>query len=56
MKNTLQVFENAEFGRIRAIEIDGQTWFVGKDVCDALGYPAANPGRIRSVKSDSAPS
>ncbi len=33
MKSTLQVFENAEFGRIRAVEIDGLTWFVGKDVC-----------------------
>lgn len=38
MKNQLQVFENEEFGKIRVIEIDGQPWFVGKDVSDVLGY------------------
>ena len=38
MKNQLQVFENAEFGKIRTLEIDGVTWFVGKDVALALGY------------------
>jgi len=38
MKNQLQVFENKEFGRIRIVEIDGQPWFVGKDVTDILGY------------------
>lgn len=34
----LQVFKNAEFGEIRAVEIDGEPWFVGKDVAQALGY------------------
>lgn len=38
MQNQLQVFENKEFGKVRAIEIDGQPWFVGKDVTDILGY------------------
>ena len=38
MKNQLQIFENKEFGKIRAVEIDGQPWFVGKDVALALGY------------------
>jgi len=37
MQNQLQVFENKEFGKIRIIEIDGQPWFVGKDVCDVFG-------------------
>jgi len=36
--NELKVFENAEFGKIRAMEIDGEPWFVGKDVAAALGY------------------
>lgn len=36
--NKLQVFNNPEFGEIRAIEIDGEPWFVGKDVARALGY------------------
>lgn len=34
----LQIFTNPEFGKIRAIEIDGEPWFVGKDVAAALGY------------------
>lgn len=34
----LQVFANAEFGEIRTLEIDGQPWFVGRDVAEVLGY------------------
>ena len=34
----LQVFNNPEFGEIRAVEIEGKPWFVGKDVAVALGY------------------
>lgn len=34
----LQVFSSPEFGSIRALEIDGEPWFVGKDVAAALGY------------------
>lgn len=33
----MQIFENAQFGVVRATEIDGEPWFVAKDVCDALG-------------------
>lgn len=36
--NDLQIFNNPEFGEIRAVEIDGEPWFVGKDVAAALGY------------------
>lgn len=31
-------FTNVEFGTIRLVEVDGQPWFVGKDVAEALGY------------------
>ena len=34
----IQIFENAEFGKIRAIVIDNEPWFFGKDVATALGY------------------
>ena len=37
----LQTFINKEFGEIRTIIIDGEIWFVGKDVATALGY--SNP-------------
>ena len=36
--NDLQIFNNPEFGEIRAVEIDGKPWFVGKDVEAGLGY------------------
>lgn len=31
-------FSNPEFGEIRTVEIDGEPWFVGKDVAESLGY------------------
>lgn len=36
--NDLQVFSNSEFGNIRTVTIDGEPWFVGKDIAEALGY------------------
>lgn len=38
MNNSLRVFDNEEFGTIRTVMIDGEPWFVGKDVAEALGY------------------
>lgn len=34
----LTVFENSAFGSVRTVELDGEPWFVGKDVATALGY------------------
>lgn len=39
--NELKIFENEEFGQVRTILINNESWFVGKDVATALGY--ANP-------------
>lgn len=36
--DNLQVFSNEDFGSIRTLEINGEPWFVGKDVARALGY------------------
>lgn len=38
----LQLFHNPKFGQIRTLEIDGEPWFVGKDVAEALGYSDTN--------------
>lgn len=38
MEQGLQIFNHPQFGEIRALEIDGEPWFVGKDVAHALGY------------------
>lgn len=37
----LQIFKSPEFGAIRAMEIENEPWFVGKDVAEALGYQKA---------------
>lgn len=34
----LQIFKNAEFGSVRTITIEGEPYFVGKDVAAILGY------------------
>ena len=36
--NEMTTFESPMFGSIRGLEIDGEPWFVGKDVAQALGY------------------
>ena len=40
--NNLQIFSNNEFGNIRTATIDGQVWFIGKDIAEALGYSNAS--------------
>lgn len=37
-KNEVRLFENEEFGKIRTLVLNGEPWFVGKDVAMALGY------------------
>lgn len=39
--NRLKIFKNDSFGLVRTLEINGEPWFVGKDVAEALGY--SNP-------------
>ena len=40
-KNEVQLFENAEFGKIRTLVLNGEPWFVAVDVCNILGI--SNP-------------
>lgn len=37
-ENKVTLFTNEELGSVRALEIDGEPYFVGKDVAVALGY------------------
>ena len=36
--NELQIFNSVEFGTIRTVQMNNETWFVGKDIANALGY------------------
>lgn len=50
--NELQIFKNEEFGEVRTVTIDGEPWFVGKDVAEALGYSETNSMTKRLDKED----
>lgn len=42
IKNEVQVFQNEEFGEVRTTEVNGEIWFVAKDVAGTLGYANQN--------------
>lgn len=44
-------FENAE---VRTVEVNGEAWFVGKDVADVLGYAKARNAIAAHVDEDDA--
>lgn len=48
--NELKVFENEEFGRVRTTIVNGEPFFVGKDVALALGY--SDPSSAIAKKVD----
>lgn len=50
VENKMTLFTNAELGNIRVLEIDGEPYFVGKDVAVALGY--AKPENAISAHVD----
>ena len=50
MANELQIFENAEFGKVRTVVVKDEPYFVGKDVAEILGY--TNPRKAISDHVD----
>lgn len=48
--NAIQIFNNPKFGEVRAVTIDNEPWFVGKDVAERLGY--RKPENALSVHVD----
>lgn len=50
--NEIKIFENAEFGQIRTVKIDGEPWFVGKDVADVLIYNEPHKAVVRHVDAE----
>ena len=48
----LTVFENSAFGSVRTVELDGDPWFVGKDVAEALGYTNPRKALIDHVDDE----
>ena len=48
----LTIFNNQQFGEIRATDIDGEPWFVGKDVATALGYNNSRDAIFKHVDAE----
>lgn len=51
----MTVFKNLvhpEFGELRTVEIDGEPWFVGKDVATALGYSNTRDALSRHIDNE----
>lgn len=46
------VFDNADFGEVRTVVIDGEPWFVSKDVADCLGYSNSRDAISKHVFSE----
>lgn len=52
MKNEIQIFKNDEFGQVRTTTINGEPWFVGKNVADILGYSNPRDALAKHVDDD----
>ena len=50
--NELQIFRNPEFGQVRTLALDGEPWFVGKDVAVALGYEKPRDAVYKHVEQE----
>ena len=50
--NELQIYKNEEVGEVRAVTIDNEPWFVGKDVAEALGYSDTNKAVAMHVEDE----
>lgn len=50
--NELTIFKNEKFGEVRTITIEGEPWFVGKDVAEILGYSNASKAVMAHVDDE----
>lgn len=50
--NNLKIFNSEEFGQIRTVQLNNETYFVGKDVAEALKYNEPHKAIQRHVEED----
>ena len=50
--NEIKIFDNPEFGKVRTMEINGEPYFVGKDVAIILGYAKPENALTTHVDGD----
>ena len=49
--NKLNVIQHPKFGKIRTEVINGNPWFCGSDICNALGYENSRDALATHCKS-----
>lgn len=54
VNNNIEIFSNDEFGSIRILNINGEPWFVGRDVAEVLGYTKFRNALANHVDEDDA--
>lgn len=52
MTPAIKIFNSAEFGEVRIFEKNGEPWFVGRDVCNILGYANASKAIADHIDND----
>lgn len=50
--NGIKVFHNSEFGNIRVIKKENESWFIGKDVARVLGYSNIRDALSKHVEEE----
>ncbi len=50
--NEIKIFSNEEFGTVRVVNVNGEPWFVGKDVSSVLGYVDVNKAIVMHVDDE----
>lgn len=50
--NEVKIFNSEEFGDVRTVTINGEPWFVGKDVAEALGYSNTRDALVTHVADE----
>ena len=54
MSDKVRIFEHEKFGKVRTLIIDDTAWFVGNDICEALGYARPRNAIKKYVDGDDA--
>jgi anti-repressor protein len=52
MNTEIRTFSNEEFGSVRTLTIDGEPWFIARDIAEALGYAKARNAIASHVDSE----
>lgn len=50
MNNNVQTFVNKKFGSVRVATLEGEPWFLGKDIAYVLGYKDSNRAILQHVE------